>query len=290
MDTKKIELIGDNHEIFSLDTPLREDAFVKSNDEKIKNIEKHFTKIIDELGLDLNDDSISGTPYRVAKMYVKEIFSGLDPENKPRISLFDNKYNYNKMLIEKNIDLNSTCEHHFLPITGTIEFLVDVNKNFYFMEMNTRIQVEHGITEEVTDYDLIKEQIKVADGVKVSGEHYYPKLHSIECRINAEDPSSNFRPSPGKITALHKPGGHGVRVDSHIYSGYVIPPNYDSMIAKLIVSHQSRDEAIVRMKRALKEFIIEGIETTIPFHIKIMNDKNFVKGNFTTKFMDTFKY
>ena len=173
---------------------------------------------------------------------------------------------------------------------GTIEFLVDVNKNFYFMEMNTRIQVEHGITEEVTDYDLIKEQIKVADGVKVSGQHYYPKLHSIECRINAEDPSSNFRPSPGKITALHKPGGHGVRVDSHIYSGYVIPPNYDSMIAKLIVSHQSRDEAIVRMKRALKEFIIEGIETTIPFHIKIMNDKNFVKGNFTTKFMDTFKY
>ena len=173
---------------------------------------------------------------------------------------------------------------------GTIEFLVDINKNFYFMEMNTRIQVEHGITEEVTDYDLIKEQIKVADGVKVSGQHYYPKLHSIECRINAEDPSSNFRPSPGKITALHKPGGHGVRVDSHIYSGYVIPPNYDSMIAKLIVSHQSRDEAIVRMKRALKEFIIEGIETTIPFHIKIMNDENFVKGNFTTKFMDTFKY
>ena len=173
---------------------------------------------------------------------------------------------------------------------GTIEFLVDINKNFYFMEMNTRIQVEHGITEEVTDYDLIKEQIKVADGIKVSGKHYYPKLHSIECRINAEDPSANFRPCPGKITALHKPGGHGVRVDSHIYSGYTIPPNYDSMIAKLIVSHQSRDEAIVRMKRSLKEFIIEGIETTIPFHIKIMNDKNFIKGNFTTNFMDGFKY
>ena len=173
---------------------------------------------------------------------------------------------------------------------GTVEFLVDKNKNFYFMEMNTRIQVEHGITEEVTDYYLIKEQIKVADGVKVSGKNYYPKLHSIECRINAEDPSANFRPCPGKITALHKPGGHGVRVDSHIYSGYIIPPNYDSMIAKLIVSHQSRDEAIVRMKRALKEFIIEGIETTIPFHIKIMNDKNFIKGNFTTNFMDDFKY
>jgi len=173
---------------------------------------------------------------------------------------------------------------------GTIEFLVDANKDFYFMEMNTRIQVEHGITEEVTDYDLIKEQIKVADGAKVSGKHYYPKLYSIECRINAEDPKANFRPCPGKITALHKPGGHGVRVDSHIYSGYVIPPNYDSMIAKLMVSHQSREEAIVRMKRALNEFIIEGIETTIPFHIKIMDDENFKKGDFTTNFMDTFEY
>ena len=173
---------------------------------------------------------------------------------------------------------------------GTIEFLVDINKKFYFMEMNTRIQVEHGITEEVTDYDLIKEQIKVAGGVKVSGKNYYPKLYSMECRINAEDPSANFRPCPGKITALHKPGGHGVRVDSHIYSGYEIPPNYDSMIAKLIVSHQSREEVIVRMKRALKEFIIEGIETTIPFHIKIMDDPNFKKGNFTTNFMETFKY
>ena len=173
---------------------------------------------------------------------------------------------------------------------GTIEFLVDANKDFYFMEMNTRIQVEHGITEEVTDYDLIKEQIKVADGAKVSGKHYYPKLHSIECRINAEDPKANFRPCPGNITALHKPGGHGVRVDSHIYSGYVIPPNYDSMIAKLMVSHQSREEAIVRMKRALNEFIIEGIETTIPFHIKIMDDENFKKGDFTTNFMDTFEY
>ena len=173
---------------------------------------------------------------------------------------------------------------------GTIEFLVDINKDFYFMEMNTRIQVEHGITEEVTDYDLIKEQIKVADGVKVSGKHYFPKLFSMECRINADDPSADFRPCPGKITALHKPGGHGVRVDSHIYSGYEIPPNYDSMIAKLIVSHQSREEAIVRMKRALNEFIIEGIETTIPFHIKIMDNKDFKDGNFTTNFMDSFRY
>ena len=173
---------------------------------------------------------------------------------------------------------------------GTIEFLVDKYKNFYFMEMNTRIQVEHGITEAVTDYDLVKEQIKVADGVKVSGRHYYPKLHSIECRINAEDPSANFRPSPGKITALHKPGGHGVRVDTHIYSGYEIPPNYDSMIAKLIVSHQTREEAIVRMKRALEEFIIEGIKTTIPFHIKLMNNKKFKSGVFTTNFMETFKF
>tara|TARA_B110000438_G_scaffold92534_1_gene92037 strand:- start:45449 stop:46783 length:1335 start_codon:yes stop_codon:yes gene_type:complete len=173
---------------------------------------------------------------------------------------------------------------------GTIEFLVDKHKDFYFMEMNTRIQVEHAITEEVTDYDLIKEQIKVADGVKVSGKHYFPNKYSIECRINAEDPSANFRPCPGKITALHKPGGHGVRVDSHIYSGYEIPPNYDSMIAKLIVSHQSREEAIVRMKRALQEFIIEGIKTTIPFHIKLMDNKEFKSGVFTTNFMENFKY
>ena len=173
---------------------------------------------------------------------------------------------------------------------GTIEFLVDKHKDFYFMEMNTRIQVEHAITEEVTDYDLIKEQIKVADGVKVSGKHYYPNKYSIECRINAEDPSANFRPCPGKITALHKPGGHGVRVDSHIYSGYEITPHYDSMIAKLIVSHQSREEAIVRMKRALQEFIIEGIKTTIPFHIKLMDNKEFKSGVFTTNFMENFKY
>ncbi len=171
---------------------------------------------------------------------------------------------------------------------GTIEFLVDKHKNFYFMEMNTRIQVEHPITEEVTKYDLIKEQIKVAAGVKISGKNYYPEKHAIECRINAEDPAKDFRPSPGKITNLHIPGGHGVRVDTHVYGGYTIPPNYDSMIAKVIVSGQTREEALVRMKRALEEFVIEGIKTTIPFHIKLMDDKQFRAGKFTTAFMNTF--
>lgn len=173
---------------------------------------------------------------------------------------------------------------------GTIEFLVDKNGDFYFMEMNTRIQVEHPITEEVTDFDLIKEQILVAAGVEISGRNYYPKLHAIECRINAEDPANGFRPSPGKITTLHLPGGHGVRVDSHVYAGYTIPPNYDSMIAKLIVSAQSRDEALTRMKRALSEFYIEGIKTTIPFHIKLMDDPAFRSGQFTTKFLETFDF
>lgn len=171
---------------------------------------------------------------------------------------------------------------------GTVEFLVDKHGDFYFMEMNTRIQVEHPITEEVTDFDLIKEQIKVAMGEKVSGKNYYPNLFAMECRINAEDPSKDFRPSPGKITNLHIPGGHGVRVDTHVYAGYTIPPNYDSMIAKLIVSAQTREECIVRMKRALEEFVIEGIKTTIPFHIKLMDDPDFKKGQFTTAFMDTF--
>jgi len=171
---------------------------------------------------------------------------------------------------------------------GTVEFLVDKHGDFYFMEMNTRIQVEHPVTEEVTDYDLIKEQIKVAAGVPVSGNNYYPKMHAIECRINAEDPANDFRPSPGKITNLHLPGGHGVRVDSHVYSGYTIPPNYDSMIAKLIVSAQTREEALVRMKRVLQEFIIEGVKTTIPFHIKLMDDPIFKSGNFTTSFMEDF--
>lgn len=171
---------------------------------------------------------------------------------------------------------------------GTIEFLVDKHGDFYFMEMNTRIQVEHPITEEVTDYDLIKEQIKVAAGIEISGKNYYPQLHSIECRINAEDPTKDFRPSPGKITNLHIPGGHGVRVDSHVYAGYTIPPNYDSMIAKIIVSGQTREESLVRMKRALQEFVIEGIKTTIPFHIKLMDDETFRSGKFTTAFMETF--
>ncbi|MDN5215444.1 acetyl-CoA carboxylase biotin carboxylase subunit [Fulvivirgaceae bacterium BMA12] len=171
---------------------------------------------------------------------------------------------------------------------GTVEFLVDKNKDFYFMEMNTRIQVEHPITEQVTDFDLIKEQIKVAAGIEISGKNYYPHLFSMECRINAEDPTADFRPSPGKITNLHLPGGQGVRVDSHVYAGYTIPPNYDSMIAKLIVSAQTREEVIVRMKRALEEFVIEGIKTTIPFHIKLMEDPQFQSGKFTTAFMDTF--
>jgi len=172
---------------------------------------------------------------------------------------------------------------------GTVEFLVDKNRDFYFMEMNTRIQVEHPITEEVINYDLIKEQIKIAAGEKISGKNYFPGMHAIECRINAEDPYNNFRPAPGKITNLHVPGGHGVRVDSHIYAGYTIPPNYDSMIAKLITIAQSREEAINTMERALSEFVVEGIKTTIPFHQQLMQDINFRKGDYTTKFMETFK-
>lgn len=171
---------------------------------------------------------------------------------------------------------------------GTVEFLVDKHGDFYFMEMNTRIQVEHPITEEVTDYDLIKEQIKVASGELISGRNYYPQLCSIECRINAEDPSNDFRPSPGKITNLHLPGGHGIRIDSHVYAGYTIPPYYDSMIAKLIVTAQTREEAIIKMKRALGETVIEGIKTTIPFHLKLMDDEGFKSGKFTTAFMETF--
>ena len=171
---------------------------------------------------------------------------------------------------------------------GTIEFLVDKNKKFYFMEMNTRIQVEHPITEQVIDFDLIREQIKVAAGIPITGKNYFPKMHSIECRINAEDPENNFRPSPGKIQTLHFPGGHGVRLDTHVYSGYIIPPFYDSMIAKLITTAQTREEAINKMKRALDEFIIEGIKTTIPFHKKLMDNPEFIKGNYTTKFMETF--
>ncbi len=172
---------------------------------------------------------------------------------------------------------------------GTIEFLVDKHKKFYFMEMNTRIQVEHPITEQVIDYDLIREQIKIANGEKISGNNYFPKLCSIECRINAEDPFNDFMPNPGRILNLHLPGGHGVRVDTHVYSGYVIPPYYDSMIAKLITTAQTREEAITKMQRALDEFLIEGVKTTIPFHQKVMRNPKFLSGKYTTKFMDTFK-
>ena len=172
---------------------------------------------------------------------------------------------------------------------GTIEFLVDKHRNFYFMEMNTRIQVEHPITEQVIDYDLIREQIKVAAGIPISGRNYFPKLHSIECRINAEDPYNDFRPSPGKITTFHAPGGHGIRLDTNVYAGYMIPPYYDSMIAKLITTAQTREEAINKMKRALDEFVIEGVKTTIPFHRQLMDHPDYVAGNYTTKFMESFE-
>jgi acetyl-CoA carboxylase biotin carboxylase subunit len=171
---------------------------------------------------------------------------------------------------------------------GTVEFLVDKHRKFYFMEMNTRIQVEHPITEQVIDYDLIREQIKVAAGVAISGKNYEPELHAIECRINAEDPFNNFRPCPGKIQVFHAPGGHGVRLDTHVYAGYTIPPYYDSMIAKLITTARTREEAIDKMKRALDEFVIEGVMTTIPFHRQLMDDPDFVAGNYTTKFMESF--
>jgi acetyl-CoA carboxylase biotin carboxylase subunit len=173
---------------------------------------------------------------------------------------------------------------------GTIEFLVDKHRNFYFMEMNTRIQVEHPITEEVIDYDLIREQIKVAAGVPISGKNYYPQMHAIEVRINAEDVNNNFRPSPGMITTFHAPGGHGVRLDTHAYAGYTIPPNYDSMIAKLITIAQTREEAIAKMRRALHEFVIDGVKTTIPFHKKLMDNKEFNEGNYTTKFLEGFDF
>jgi len=172
---------------------------------------------------------------------------------------------------------------------GTIEFLVDKHRNFYFMEMNTRIQVEHCVTEEVVSFDLIKEQIKIAMGERISGKNYEPQMHAIECRINAEDPYNDFRPSPGKITVLHTPGGHGVRVDSHVYAGYIIPPYYDSMIGKLITVAQTREEAIDTMYRALSEYVIEGVKTTIPFHLQLMKNEDFRKGNFTTKFLESFK-
>jgi acetyl-CoA carboxylase biotin carboxylase subunit len=157
------------------------------------------------------------------------------------------------------------------------------------MEMNTRIQVEHPVTEEVIDHDLIKEQIKVAAGEPIIGESYVPQLHAMECRINAEDPFNNFRPCPGEILAFHSAKGHGVRVDTHVYAGYKVPPYYDSMIAKLICKAQTRQECITKMRRALDEFIIEGIKTTIPFHQQLMENKDFIAGDFNTGFMDTFE-
>ncbi|MEJ6681582.1 MAG: acetyl-CoA carboxylase biotin carboxylase subunit [Flavobacteriales bacterium] len=172
---------------------------------------------------------------------------------------------------------------------GTVEFLVDKNRNFYFMEMNTRIQVEHTITEEVVNYDLVKEQIKLAFGKNISGINYEPTMHAIQCRINAEDPYKNFAPSPGVITSYNQPGGHGVRVDTHVYAGYMIPPYYDSMIGKLITVAQTREEAILKMQRALDEYIIEGVKSTIPFHQQLMRNELFNKGSFTTKFMETFE-
>ncbi|MCC6841395.1 MAG: acetyl-CoA carboxylase biotin carboxylase subunit [Flavobacteriales bacterium] len=172
---------------------------------------------------------------------------------------------------------------------GTVEFLVDKDRNFYFMEMNTRIQVEHTITEEVIDFDLVREQIKIAAGIPISGLNYEPTRHSIQCRINAEDPFNDFRPSPGKIQSYHSPGGHGVRIDTHTYAGYTIPPNYDSMIGKLIVSAQTREEALAKMERALNEYVIEGVHTTIPFHLQLMQNEKFRAGDFTTKFLENFE-
>ena len=171
---------------------------------------------------------------------------------------------------------------------GTVEFLVDKHRNFYFMEMNTRIQVEHTVTEEVIDHDLIKEQIKIAAGIPISGKNYFPTMHAIECRINAEDPFNDFRPSPGVIQSFHSPKGHGVRVDTHVYAGYTIPPYYDSMIAKLICRAQTREECITKMQRALDEFIVEGVKTTVPFHQLLMKDENFRKGDFHTGFLKDF--
>ena len=172
---------------------------------------------------------------------------------------------------------------------GTVEFLVDKNRDFYFMEMNTRIQVEHTITEEVINYDLVKEQIKIAAGEKISGMDYDPQMHAIQCRINAEDPYKDFMPSPGEITTYHAPGGHGIRIDTHVYASYKIPPYYDSMISKLITVAQTREEAITKMERALSEYIIEGVKTTIPFHVQLMKDEKFRSGDFTTKFLEDFE-
>lgn len=173
---------------------------------------------------------------------------------------------------------------------GTIEFLLDKHKHFYFMEMNTRIQVEHPVTEEVYGVDLVRMQIEMAAGQRVKKSALKPQWHAIECRINAEDPSKGFRPSPGKIETLHFPGGFGVRVDTHAYDGYVIPPYYDSLVAKLIVKSKRREDALEKTYLALDEFVVEGIHTTIPFHKKLMRNEKFRSGNFDTKFIDTFNF
>ena len=195
----------------------------------------------------------------------------------------------NKLRKEMGVAAIKAAEAVKYEGVGTVEFLVDKHRDFYFMEMNTRIQVEHPITEEVVDFDLIREQIKVAAGIEISGKNYMPQLHAIECRINAEDPYNGFRPCPGMITAFHAPGGHGIRIDTHVYANYMIPPYYDSMIAKVITVAQTREEAISKMERALDEFIIEGINTTIPFHQQLMKNEDFRNGNYTTKFMETFE-
>jgi acetyl-CoA carboxylase, biotin carboxylase subunit len=173
---------------------------------------------------------------------------------------------------------------------GTIEFLVDRDRNFYFMEMNTRIQVEHPVTEEVTGVDLVREQIRIMDGKRLSRRKIRPRGHAIECRINAEDPYKDFRPSPGRISSMHTPGGFGVRVDTHAYAGYIMPPYYDSLLAKLIVHADTREDAIKKMAVALEEFIVEGIQTTIPFHKKVMNNERFRSGNVDTSFIDSFSF
>ena len=195
----------------------------------------------------------------------------------------------NKLRKEMGVAAIKAAEAVKYEGVGTVEFLVDKHRDFYFMEMNTRIQVEHPITEEVVDFDLIREQIKVAAGIEISGKNYMPQLHAIECRINAEDPYNGFRPCPGMISAFHAPGGHGIRIDTHVYANYMIPPYYDSMIAKVITVAQTREEAISKMERALDEFIIEGIKTTIPFHQQLMKNEDFRNGNYTTKFMETFE-
>ncbi len=173
---------------------------------------------------------------------------------------------------------------------GTIEFLVDKERNFYFMEMNTRIQVEHPVTEQVTGHDLVKLQLQVAAGERLPKKKIHPRGHAIECRINAEDPANGFRPSPGTITDFHMPGGFGVRVDTHVYAGYTVPPYYDSLIAKLIVFAQSREGAISKMASALDEFVVQGIKTTIPFQSQVMQNEKFRSGKFDTSFLETFQF